>query len=177
MHTISTWVQIGGLYITLPVHNATIRSTWLRWEPSPGSAPAGVATCVLRLCIPYIFYLGACSVFHPKSSFALECGCTPTCFFHICFVPDVFILMFSPRDIFCHMSRWSESYASSMRVPVGARGTLPLHIQPQGEAHTLDVSEAAAHGDTGGSRDLCCWKRNANWIPLQDLPSRPGWAW
>lgn len=163
-------------YIALPVHNTTIRSTWLRWEPSPGSAPAGVATCVLRLCILYGFGLGACSVLHPKSSFTLEYGCTPTCFFRICFVPDVFILMFSLHDIFCHMLRWSKSCASSTQVPMGARGTPPLHVHVWGEAHTLDLSEAAAHRDIGGSRDPYCWKHDANQTPLQDLPLLPGWA-
>lgn len=176
MHAISTRTQVDGLYITLPVHDTTIRSTWLQREPSPGSDPAGVATCILSLCFPYVFDLGACSVFHPKSSFTVEYGCTPTCFCHICFVPGVFTLMFSPRDIFCHMS-WSESCASSVQVPVGARGTLPLHVHARGEAHTLDVSETAAHRDTGGSRDPYRWKRNAKWSPLQDPPLWPGWAW
>lgn len=165
---------MDGPYIALPVHDTTIRSTWLQWEPSPGSAPAEVATCVLRLCIPYILDLSVCSALHPKSSFTLEYGCTPTCFFHICFVPNVFILMFSPHDIFCHMSQWSKSCASSARVPVGARGTLPLHARARGEARTLDVSEAA---DAGASRDPYWWKHNANWTPLQDLPLRSGWAW
>lgn len=59
-------------------------------------------------------------------------------------------------------------------MPVGATGTLPLHVHARGEAHTPEVSEAAAHGDIGGARDPYCWKHNANGTPLQELPLWPG---
>lgn len=61
-------------------------------------------------------------------------------------------------------------------MPVGARGTIPLNLHAQGEAHTPEVSEAAAHGDAGGDRDPYCWKHNANTTPFQDHPLQPGRA-
>lgn len=81
------------------------------------------------------FYLGVYSVFHPKSSFPLDYGCTPTCRFHICFVPDVFILMCSPCDVFHPVPLCSTSCASSG----GASGCQRQHSCPRRSSHTRSV--------------------------------------
>lgn len=90
-------------YITLPhsqysnkVHLALLRA-FPRLSPcSNGYLPSQALDVV---------DLGVSSVLLPKPSLTLEYGSAPACFFHICFVPDVFILMFLLHDILCHMSQ------------------------------------------------------------------------
>lgn len=77
-------------------------------------------------------------MFHPNPSFSVEYGRTPPCRFHVCFVPNVFILMFSPCDVF-HMLLCSASCASSVDASGCQRHNSTKPSCPRRSSHTRSV--------------------------------------
>lgn len=155
-HTISAWVWIDGLYIASPFHNTTIRPAWLWWEPFPGSAPAGVAVH------PMCFWFGSLFFVSSKILFRIGVWLYSHMFLSYLFCPWYVYPNVTTVWYFLPYVVVKRAVLSPWGCQMGARVMLPLHVHARGQAHALDVSEAAAHEDIRGPKDLYCWKHNAN---------------